>query len=171
MGVLCVALVFVQPSLLAQTSGLSPNVREFVSVDAPVVALMHVRVIDGSGADDGPIWLYRYPRYFGHARAPFLSGRKRYVSHTGVQLPTALPLGFTLPEAIKIATANGAELLGESSRIGTVAPGKQADIVVIKGNPMVNIADIEKVEIVFKDGVGYDSAKLIASVKGLVGLY
>lgn len=79
--------------------------------------------------------------------------------------------GFTLPEAIKTATSNGAELLGESSRIGTLAPGKQADIVVIKGNPIANIADIENVEIVFKDGIGYDSAKLIASVKGAVGLY
>jgi imidazolonepropionase-like amidohydrolase len=79
--------------------------------------------------------------------------------------------GFTLPEAIKIATANGAELLGESSRIGTLAAGKQADIVVIKGNPVANIADFENVEIVFKDGIGYDSAKLFASVKGTVGLY
>jgi Amidohydrolase family len=78
--------------------------------------------------------------------------------------------GFTLPEAIKIATLNGAELLGESSRIGTIAAGKQADILLIKGNPMSNLADLEKIEIVFKDGVGYDSAKLIASVKGSVGL-
>jgi hypothetical protein len=44
-------------------------------------------------------------------------------------------------------------------------------MVLIKGNPMSNVADLEKVEIVFKDGVGYDSAKLIASVKGAVGLY
>ena len=78
--------------------------------------------------------------------------------------------GFTLPEAIKIATLNGAELLGESTRIGTIAAGKQADILLIKGNPMSNLADLEKIEIVFKDGVGYDSAKLIASVKGSVGL-
>src|SRR5262245_27461805 len=79
--------------------------------------------------------------------------------------------GFTLPEAIKIATSNGAELLGESSRIGTLTTGKQADILLIKGNPMSNLADLERIEIVFKDGVGYDSAKLIASVKGSVGLY
>lgn len=79
--------------------------------------------------------------------------------------------GFTLPEAIKVATSNGAELLGEFSRIGTIAAGKQADLVVIKGNPIANLADLEKVETVFKDGIGYDSAKLIASVKGAVGLY
>jgi imidazolonepropionase-like amidohydrolase len=78
--------------------------------------------------------------------------------------------GFTPLEAIHIATANGAEFLGEQNQIGTIAPGKAADIVVINGDPSANIKDIENVEIVFKDGVGYDSAKLIESVKGLVGL-
>jgi imidazolonepropionase-like amidohydrolase len=60
--------------------------------------------------------------------------------------------------------------LGEQNQIGTIAPGKAADIVVINGDPSANIKDIENVEIVFKDGVGYDSPKLIESVKGLVGL-
>ncbi len=78
--------------------------------------------------------------------------------------------GFTPVEAIHIATANGAQFLGESGRIGTIAAGKQADLVVIKGDPSRKIDDIENVEIVFKDGVGYDSAKLIESVHGVVGL-
>src|SRR6266436_1228635 len=78
--------------------------------------------------------------------------------------------GFTPVEAIHIATSNGAEFLGELDKIGTLAAGKAADIAVIHGDPSANIKDIEKVEIVFKDGVGYDSAKLIDSVKGLVGL-
>lgn len=78
--------------------------------------------------------------------------------------------GFTPVEAIHIATSNGAEFLGELDKIGTLAAGKLADIVVIQGDPSVNIKDIEKVEIVFKDGVGYDSAKLIESVRGQVGL-
>ena len=77
--------------------------------------------------------------------------------------------GFTPVEAIHIATANGAQYLGELDHIGTIAPGKQADLAVIKGDPSKNIADIENVEIVFKDGVGYDSAKLIDSVRGVVG--
>ena len=77
--------------------------------------------------------------------------------------------GFTPIEAIHIATANGAQFLGELDRIGTVAPGKQADLVVIKGDPSQKIEDIENVETVFKDGVGYDSAKLIDSVRGTVG--
>jgi hypothetical protein len=78
--------------------------------------------------------------------------------------------GFSPVEAIKIASLNGAKFLGEDARIGSVAPGKQADLMVVKGNPAVSIADIEKVEIVFKDGVGYDSEKLIQSVQGLVGI-
>ena len=54
-------------------------------------------------------------------------------------------------------------------RIGTIAPGKQADLVVIKGDPSKKIEDIENVEIVFKDGIGYDSAKLIEAARGVVG--
>jgi imidazolonepropionase-like amidohydrolase len=60
--------------------------------------------------------------------------------------------------------------LGELERIGTLKPGKQADLVVLHGDPVANIADIEKVEIVFKDGIGYDSAKLIESARGSVGM-
>jgi imidazolonepropionase-like amidohydrolase len=78
--------------------------------------------------------------------------------------------GFTPLEAIHIATENGARFLEEEDRIGTLARGKRADLVVVRGDPSSRIADIENVEIVFKDGVGYDPAKLIGSVRGLVGL-
>jgi len=78
--------------------------------------------------------------------------------------------GFTPLEAIHIATWNGAQYLGESDRIGSIAVGKNADLVVIKGDPSKKIDDIENVETVFKDGIGYDSAKLIESVRGLVGI-
>ena len=79
--------------------------------------------------------------------------------------------GFTPLEAIHIATQNGAEFLGESDRIGTLKPGKQADIVVVKGDPSQKIADLENVELVFKDGIGYDPQKLIRSVQAAVGLH
>jgi len=78
--------------------------------------------------------------------------------------------GFTPVEAIKIASLNGAKYLGRDAQIGSVAVGKQADLIVVKGDPSKNINEIENVEIVFKDGVGYDSAKLIDSVRGLVGV-
>ena len=77
--------------------------------------------------------------------------------------------GFTPLEAIHIATYNGAQFLGETDRVGTIAPGKQADLVVIKGDPSKKIEDIENVETVFKEGIGFDSAKLIESVRGVVG--
>jgi imidazolonepropionase-like amidohydrolase len=86
------------------------------------------------------------------------------------QVELLVEAGFTPVEAIKIATFNGAQFMGATDRIGSIAPGKQADLVVIKGDPSKDINDIEKVEIVFKDGVGYDPAKLIESVRGRVGL-
>ena len=74
-----------------------------------------------------------------------------------------------LVEAIRIASLNGAKFSGEDARIGSVSVGKQADLMVIKGNPAKNNNDLEKVEIVFKDGVGWDTEKLIQSVQGMVG--
>jgi imidazolonepropionase-like amidohydrolase len=85
------------------------------------------------------------------------------------ELELLVEAGFTPVQAIQIATENGAEYLGEADRVGTVAAGKQADLVLIKGNPASRIEDIENVETVFKDGVGYDSLKLIDSVRGVVG--
>jgi imidazolonepropionase-like amidohydrolase len=78
--------------------------------------------------------------------------------------------GFTPEEAIHFATENGAKWLGEEAQIGTVAAGKAADLVVVDGDPSKNIHDVEKVETIFKDGVGYSPEKLIESVRGRVGL-
>jgi hypothetical protein len=79
--------------------------------------------------------------------------------------------GFTPLEAIRIGTLNGATYLGLADRIGSIAPGKHADLILVRGDPSTRIEDIENVEIVFKDGVGYDSAALLASVKGHYGQY
>ncbi|HEV3041096.1 MAG TPA: amidohydrolase family protein [Candidatus Angelobacter sp.] len=78
--------------------------------------------------------------------------------------------GFTPTEAIKIATLNGAQFIGEADHIGSLVNGKQADIIIVRGDPSTKIEDIENVDLVFKDGVGYDSAKLIESAKGQVGI-
>jgi imidazolonepropionase-like amidohydrolase len=79
--------------------------------------------------------------------------------------------GFTVPEAIRIVTLNGAIYLGREDRIGSVAVGKQADLMIIDGDPNTTPSDIRRVALVFKEGVGYDPAKLIASVAGRVGLF
>jgi imidazolonepropionase-like amidohydrolase len=86
------------------------------------------------------------------------------------ELELLVDAGFTPLEAIKIATLNGAQFLGEAEHVGSLTPGKQADIMLVKGDPSSKIADIENVEVVFKDGVGWDSKKLIDSVKGQVGI-
>jgi len=86
------------------------------------------------------------------------------------ELELLVEAGFTPVEAVHIATQNGAKFLGRDDSIGSIAPGKNADLMVIHGDPEAKIADVEKVETVFKDGVGYDSAKLIDACKGTVGL-
>ncbi|MEO8678700.1 MAG: amidohydrolase family protein [Vicinamibacterales bacterium] len=87
------------------------------------------------------------------------------------QVELLVDSGFTPLEAITISTLNGAKYLGRDKQIGSIAVGKQADLVVIDGDPSRTIADIRHVETVFKRGVGYDPAKLIASVAGKVGLW
>jgi hypothetical protein len=77
--------------------------------------------------------------------------------------------GLTPVQAVHVATQNGARSLGIDDRIGTVAPGKNADLVLVRGNPATRIDDIENVVTVFKDGVGYDSKKIIDSVRGIAG--
>ena len=87
------------------------------------------------------------------------------------ELELLVQAGFTPLEAIKIGTLNGATFEGLANRIGTIAVDKDADLVVVKGDPSRNIDDIENTELVFKDGVAYDSQKLLDSVKGRYGQY
>jgi imidazolonepropionase-like amidohydrolase len=78
--------------------------------------------------------------------------------------------GFTPAEAMRIMTLNGAKVLRVDRELGSVETGKLADLVVLRGNPVANAADIRNVTIVFKDGVGYDPLKLTDSMKGMVGI-
>jgi imidazolonepropionase-like amidohydrolase len=74
-------------------------------------------------------------------------------------------------EAIRIATLNGARYLGREKTIGTIAVGKNADLLVVRGDPATRITDVENVEMVFKDGVEYDREKLLGAVKAKYGVY
>jgi imidazolonepropionase-like amidohydrolase len=87
------------------------------------------------------------------------------------QIELLVEEGFTTLEALSIGTLNGARYLGRDARVGTIAVGKQADLVVVNGDPSKTIADVRNVVTVFKRGVGFDPAKLIASVSGKVGLW
>lgn len=87
------------------------------------------------------------------------------------QLELLVEAGFSPVEAVMVGTLNGARYLGREARIGSIAEGKQADLVIVGGDPSRNIADVRNVETVFKQGIGYDSAKLVESVAGRVGLW
>ncbi len=79
--------------------------------------------------------------------------------------------GFTFPQALKVATLNGATYLGRAGEVGSLAVGKRADLAVVVGDPTKKPDVIEQMPFVFKKGVGYDSAKVFAAMKGKVGLY
>ncbi len=87
------------------------------------------------------------------------------------QLELLVEAGLSPVEAIRIGTLNGARYLGRDARIGSIARGKAADLLIVRGDPSRRIADIENVEVVFKDGIGYDPELLIESVRGRVGLH
>ena len=167
-----------QSGIGAATALLNPRVLSVMSTDARVRYLTaRARV----SSDSGYVALLRkamdFERAFVQAGGLLIAGLDP-TGNGGVvagfgdlrEVELLVEAGFTPLEAIKIATFNGARFLGEDARIGSIAVGKQADLMVVKGNPAVSISDIEKVEIVFKDGVGYDSEKLIQSVQGLVGI-
>jgi hypothetical protein len=78
--------------------------------------------------------------------------------------------GFSVPEAVHIYTLNGAVFLGEDKEIGSIAVAKKADLVLLNGDLARDATAIEKPEIVFKDGVGYDSEKLFETMRGTVGI-
>lgn len=161
----------------AASALLNPRVLAVMSADARVRYLTARSRVQG---DNGFVALLRkamdFERAFDKAGGLLIAGLDP-TGNGGVvagfgdlrEVELLVEAGFTPLEAIKIATLNGAKFLGEEARIGSIAVGKQADLMIVKGNPAANINDIEKVEIVFKDGVGWDSEKLIQSVQGLVG--
>jgi len=79
--------------------------------------------------------------------------------------------GFSLPMAIKICSLNAAEYLGREKEIGSIEEGKRADLVLINGDIQKDIRAVRNTEIVFKNGIGYDSKKIFESVNGMVGLH
>jgi imidazolonepropionase-like amidohydrolase len=119
-------------------------------------------------------WLKRFYKKGGHLVAgtdPTGAGRTvaGFANQRTVEI--LVEEGFSLKDAIKICTLNGAKFLERDDQVGTIAPGKQADLVLINGDLTEDIHLIRQMEVVFKDGVGFDSQKMFESVKGKVGLY
>jgi Amidohydrolase family len=78
--------------------------------------------------------------------------------------------GFSAPVAIQIMTLNGARILGLEQQIGAITAGRQADLVVVQGNPVAQPSDLSRVVTVFRAGIGFDSVKLRNAARGLVGV-
>jgi enamidase len=91
-----------------------------------------------------------------------------YANQRALQL--LVEMGLTGEEAIEVATMNGARYLERGAEIGTVEAGKRADLVLMSGDPTTDLEAFRRMTIVFKDGVGYDSAALFGSVTGWVGV-
>ena len=79
--------------------------------------------------------------------------------------------GFSLTEAVKISTLDGAKFLERADKVGSLEVGKQADILIIDGDLEADVSNIRKMEVVFKDGVGFNSPAIFKSMNGKVGMY
>lgn len=91
--------------------------------------------------------------------------------HSGKrQIELLVENGFSFEQAIKVSTLNGAAFLGREKDVGTLAIGKRADVVVIDGDPTRETAAIERMPLVFKNGVGYKTDAIFAAMKETVGL-
>lgn len=87
------------------------------------------------------------------------------------QLQLMLEAGFDFETVIRIASLDGARFLGRDAEIGSIAPGKRADLILIDGDPSSDPAALERLQYVFKAGVGYDRAVILTGLKGTVGLH
>lgn len=118
----------------------------------------------GSLADAGP--QARPDRYGSHALRPKRDARHGHFSLRQGALDVLTPL-----EAIKIGPLSGAIYLSHGNEIGSVTVGKRADLIIVNGDPSKRTPGVEDVQFVLRDGIGFDSPKLLSSVKGLYGRY
>jgi len=127
--------------------------------------------VDATGKSGYLAWLQTFVRRFVDARGLLVTGidpvfaglLPGFADQRNYEL--LIEAGFAPEQALRIMTANGAKLLGVASSVGTLEAGKVADLVVIKGDPATHPMAIRDVVLVFRDGVGYDSLKLIESVR------
>jgi Amidohydrolase family len=90
-----------------------------------------------------------------------------FASHEAVKL--LVEAGFTPLDAIRIATFEGAKFLGIDDRVGSIARGKEADLLIVRGDPSTNIQDLSNVSHVFANGKLHDPQALLSAVTGQFG--
>ncbi|HKF42813.1 MAG TPA: amidohydrolase family protein [Thermoanaerobaculia bacterium] len=178
-----VAVTSTLPVFELQVPGRPPLDQRMLAAMNPDARVNYLSRRAQAGSGQGPDWaaLLKKEMEFEHAFVQAGGTLLAGCDPTGIggtlagfgdqrEVELLVEAGFTPAEAIRIQTENGAKFLGVADKIGTITAGKQADLVVVNGDPSKNIADIEKVETVFKDGIGYDPGKLLDSIRGLVGL-
>lgn len=127
------------------------------------------------GLSDGEPIVRRLERQFIAAGGQMVIGAdaENFGRIAGISNHRALELlaaaGHDPLSVIRMATFDGAKFLNIADRVGSIAVGKQADLIVVDGDPSRRMEDIRRVKYVFRDGVGYDPLKLKASVSGIVG--
>ena len=99
--------------------------------------------------------------------------RRRYRRHGGARPDRELELyvesGIPAPEVLRIATLGAAQVMKRDRELGSVAPGKLADLILVDGDPAARIADIRRVVLTVKDGVVFDPAALWTRGRGQAG--
>ena len=136
-----------QQSLAAQEFSKKLNVK-FMSL-LPLMQAAGVPILAGS--DSGAFNSYIYP-------GASLQG----------ELELLVQAGLTPLQALQAATINGAKFMGVAGRTGTIAPGKDADLVLLTGNPLENIANVRKIDVVISRGKAYPApalANLLRAIK------
>lgn len=155
-----------------------PEVLEAMSPDTREMFLNHYSKVRSPAGDKQMEKEMRMEKQFSDAGGLLTAGTDPtgfgatlagYGSQTTIEL--LVKAGFTPLQAIRIATYNGAKALGMENTIGSIGVGKRADLVVVDGDISTDIANIRRVQWVFKKGIAYDSKKLFESVKGQVGKF
>lgn len=178
-GVAVASTLAVYETVSPGRNGLTPRVRELMHPAAIAEAEAYIRSFEEEGGFSVPERLLKkmmqWERAFVAAGGLLGSGSDPWGSGLMPGLGNLrnyellIEAGFGAEEAVKIMTLNGATILGESERIGSVEVGKAADLFVVRGDPVARPAAIYDVTHVFRDGVGYDPAKLLEFARGKVG--
>jgi imidazolonepropionase-like amidohydrolase len=77
--------------------------------------------------------------------------------------------GIPAAAALKMGTINGARALNVGDKLGSIEPGKLADLFVVRGNPLRDIRRTRYVRLVMKSGALYDPAELLKAAEGKIG--
>jgi imidazolonepropionase-like amidohydrolase len=80
------------------------------------------------------------------------------------ELELYVEAGIPPAQVLRIATIGAARIMKRDGELGSIAPGKLADLILIEGDPARRISDIRRVSLVVKDGSLYESAALYKSI-------